>query len=192
MLIESMRRPATELFEYCPLCNYVPESQQTFVGDQTTPIFIEKANNLHKHVATHLEGFALISLPWQNDENDANNSSRRGTQSKEKVSSLKNAGVGGLDDVSLNFDDPPKFELFVDEQQELGTVSQSEEAPGASEESEWGFMPSIPYGGHSEDRVLQSLIRKYLSSHPENQASNSSIDGEFRASSTRGNHIKDP
>jgi hypothetical protein len=188
MLTQSMRRPATEVFEYCPLCNYVPESQQTSASDQKKHIDIEKANNLHKHIATHLEGFALISLPWQNDANDT--SSTGETQSKEKRSSLKNAGNNGLDDVSLSFDDPPKLEPLGGELQELQTIPQSEETTDASRQYEWGFMPSIPYDGYTEDPTLQSFIRKHLSTHVEEVGSKHSIDSELKAGSTRGNYIK--
>jgi len=188
MLIESMRRPVTEVFEYCPLCNYVPEIQQTSVSDRRTPVYVEKANNLHKHVATHLEGLALFSLPWQNDVYETSSSME--TQSKEKRSTLKNAGVSGLDVFSLKFDDPPKLELLGNEQQELETVSQSESTTDTSGESEWGFLPSIPYDDHSQDRILQSLIRKYLSTHVEELGSKPSTDGELGVGSTRGDYFK--
>jgi hypothetical protein len=184
MLIETMRRPATEVFEYCPLCNYVPEIQQTSVGDRKTPVYVEKANKLYKHIATHLEGLALFSLPWQNDVDET--SSSRETQSKEKKSTLQNAGVNGLDEISLNFDDPPKLELLEDEQQEHENVSQSEATTDTSRGLEWGYVPLIPYDGHSQDRILQSLIRKHLSTHVEELGSKQSTDGELGVGSTRG------
>jgi hypothetical protein len=84
-----MRRPAIEVFENCPLYNYVPEIQQISVSDRMMPVYVEKANNLHKHVATHLEVLVLFSLPWQYNVDET--SSSRETQSKERRSTLENA-----------------------------------------------------------------------------------------------------
>jgi hypothetical protein len=188
MLIESMRRPATEVFEYCPLCNYIPEIQQTSANDRRTPVYAEKANNLNKHIATHLEGLALFSLPWQNDVDET--SSSRETQSKEKRSTIKNVGISGLDEISLSFDDPPKLELLEGTQQELENISLSEATTDTSSEPEWGFVPSIPYDGHSQDRILQGLIRKYLSTHVEELGSKQSTDGELGVGSTPGDYFE--
>lgn len=190
MLVESSRRPAAELFEYCPLCKYMPVAQQTSDGDQRNNDYLEKANHLHKHIATHLEELVLISLPWQDDINEI--SSSRDTPSKGRVS-LNSIGVGGLDDISLAFDDPPEFEFSKDEQPDAEILLHSIESPDISQGPEWGFLPTLHYDGHLQDPLLQSLTLNYMSTHIEEpglREAKRSIDGTLVVGFTRGNCFK--
>lgn len=162
ILVESMRRPATDIFECCPLCNYTPEDSQTIDGARSRPISVSTAISLHKHVATHLEGLALLSLPWQDNEDDRTSSGMQ-TLWREKRSTLKNAGIGGVDeDVSLSFEDPPNIELLRNEHQDVENLPPYETSLDGSGEAEWGFVPPLTYEGHSQDPRLQGLIRKQL------------------------------
>ncbi|KAF7179370.1 hypothetical protein CNMCM7691_008303 [Aspergillus felis] len=172
-----MRRPATVVFQSCPLCNYVPEIQQNTVVNRKTRAHVANTHNLHKHVAAHLEELALLSLPWQN--NMGEDSSSRNSPLEENGSTLKDVGLNGLDDVSLVFDDPPKIEPLADEPNELNKTFQPEVPTVASREAEWGFVPSIPYDGQSEDRVLQSLMRKHLASQVEELGTKHRIEREI-------------
>ncbi|GIK05252.1 hypothetical protein Aspvir_009356 [Aspergillus viridinutans] len=172
-----MRRPATVVFQYCPLCNYVPEIHPTTVANRKTRAHVANTDNLHKHVAAHLEELALLSLPWQDDMGEG--SSSRDSPLEEKRSTLKDAGVNGLDDVSLMFDDPPKLEPLADEPNEFNNLFQPEAPTVDSREAEWGFVPSIPYDGHSEDRVLQNLMRKHLASQVEELGTKHRIEREI-------------
>ncbi|GFF61350.1 hypothetical protein IFM51744_10658 [Aspergillus udagawae] len=162
------------VFQYCPLCNYVPEIQHNTVVNRKVQAHFANTDNLHKHVAAHLEALALLSLPWQNDMGGGSSSM---DSPLEKRSTIKNAGVNGLDDVSLTFDDPPKLDPLADEANELNDL-QPEVAAATSREAEWGFVPSIPYDGHSQDRVLQSLMRKHLASQVEELGMNHRIGRE--------------
>lgn len=188
MLVESMKRPATELFECCPLCNYIPDSQQTSLVGRRVPDYVEKSHNLHKHIAAHLEGLALLSLPWHNDVDDIPSS--RGTQEKEERSILsRDAGVKDLDDVSLVFDDPPSLELLVDNQQEQVNTLLSNAASGTPGNSEsWEFLPSIPYVGQLDDLVLQNFVRQYLSTQLGELSPKPRMDSKIGNDSTRGDY----
>jgi hypothetical protein len=190
ILSESMRRPATQVFQHCPLCNYVPEIQQNTAVNRKAQAQFAKTDNLHKHVAAHLEALALLSLPWQNDLGEGSSSM---DSPLEKRSTLKDGGVDGLDDVSLAFDDPPKLDSLGDEQNELNNLLQHE-VPAVtamtSREAEWGFVPSIPYDGHSQDRVLQNLLRKHLASQVEKLGMERKIERETGVS-TEGKYSRE-
>jgi hypothetical protein len=186
ILSESMRRPATRVFQHCPLCNYVPEIQQNTVVNRKAQAHFANTDNLHKHVAAHLEALALLSLPWQNDMGEGSSSM---DSPLEKRSTLKNGAVKGLDDVSLTFDDPPKLDPLGDEQNELNNLLQPKVPAVISREAEWGFVPSLPYDGHSQDRVLQNLLRKHLASQVEKMGTGRKIEPETGVS-TEGKYFK--
>ncbi|KAF7587418.1 hypothetical protein BBP40_007258 [Aspergillus hancockii] len=112
-------------------------------------------------------------------------SSDTASQSREKRSTFNNAGLNGLDEVSLNFDDPPNLERLEVEIQELKNIFETQATTFISREAEWGFVPSVPYDGHSQDRILQSLMRKYLSTHVEELGTKQEIDREIGVSSTQ-------
>jgi hypothetical protein len=107
----------------------------------------------------------------------------------EKRSTLKNGAVKGLDDVSLTFDDPPKLDPLGDEQNELNNLLQPKVPAVISREAEWGFVPSLPYDGHSQDRVLQNLLRKHLASQVEKMGTGRKIEPETGVS-TEGKYFK--
>lgn len=186
IIVESMRRPAKEIFEYCPLCNYVPEIQQNIVVEVRKQAYVDKAKALHKHIATHLEELALFSLPWQDNLDE--NLPSDGTQSEE-MSTLKHDGVGDLDEISLTFHDPPKKAI-----KELADELDVKDSPdvialsNAPWELQWGFLPKLSYGGQSDDRTLQKFIRRQLSAQVEEQVSNTIEASKIGVDSNRGSY----
>lgn len=177
MLAESTRRPALDIFEHCPLCNYIPEASQSDQDIRAGPNSTNKANLLHRHIATHLESLALLSLPWQNDDDDQTSSGKK-TQSKGKRSTFKNAGIGGADEISLNFDDPPIFGLLEEENHSTTDKFPLDESSEEFGEGQWDFIPLIPYDGHLQDPRLQGMIRTHLETQSASRGRRDSGDAD--------------
>ncbi|KAF8846476.1 hypothetical protein BDZ45DRAFT_546876, partial [Acephala macrosclerotiorum] len=58
MLAQISQRPVTDIFKFCQFCGGIPDSLEHLKQD---PISMQQA--LQKHVGTHLQSLAMISLP---------------------------------------------------------------------------------------------------------------------------------
>ncbi|TVY85465.1 Ankyrin repeat and KH domain-containing protein [Lachnellula suecica] len=190
MFVESMRRPATRIFQHCPLCNYVPEIRQHIVTEleNSVTLALEKEKDLHNHIATHLEALALFSLPWQDELGGALSS--KVTKSDENNSVLKQAEKDEFSGISLSFEDPPKIQDAESEESTAEHIPLPEVPADLPGELEWQFIPDLPYDGHSEDRTLQSFIRRQLSSSIEGLGPKSKEAGEVGIDSNRVELVK--
>lgn len=130
----------------------------------------------------------MLSIPWQNEVNET--SSSRATQSDKKRSTLKNAGISGLDEISLNFEDSPQINSPKDESQDFEDHSPSGAAIGDSRDAEWSFLPLLPYEGHSQDKLLRGLIQTHLSTYIEDFRTKETTAARSRNGLTRGNSVE--
>jgi len=157
IISESSRRPATELFEQCPLCDHVPTVQELNVWKRegTRNNTGENLKILPKHIAVHLEELALLSLPWQDDLDTA------GSSKKTRYRGSKNSDREFiLDDISLTFEDPSDANVISGH--EGKTDIPIAEPFNTSRESEWGFWPLPDYEGHMKDPFLRLLVDGFL------------------------------
>ncbi|GAB7348200.1 hypothetical protein MBLNU459_g6204t1 [Dothideomycetes sp. NU459] len=128
----------------------------------------ESTGEYEEEMRRHLRNFALISLPWLDDVDDAEDASSGRTSSSNGDTS------GSKDDannIANEFEDfGSDFRPGDDEDLIVRDVIHS--GGGTIREQEWGFIPSsILYSGHELDPILQQFLRKlYLGFSPDSDS----------------------
>lgn len=146
-------------FTTCPLCESGPEVVVTGSGTEM--------DRLVGHVANHLRHLALISLPWDDQADDAEN---QATASNKSNKANENTVQDLLEEVpSLSFESDSAA-LTEDEWPTTQAQDIKDDPTTAEDElpNEWGFVEYFtPYQGHDRDPTLQTFLRKwYLESSP--------------------------
>ncbi|KAF1810425.1 hypothetical protein P152DRAFT_491441 [Eremomyces bilateralis CBS 781.70] len=153
------------VFSQCPLCPFraAPDPPVGRVMDRMRRIPSETKTglsastlNMQRHIASHFQSIAILSLPWRDDVDEQIHSDRPGTRESDSdfgsgsapnLSDTEDLGSAlvGLEDMEeeLQFDDP-WTPLDV------------------TNPEEWTFIPRTSYNGHDADPVLLNFTKRFL------------------------------